>query len=97
MRVDTLQLTDKQAVRGWLKGFGDEVLLVRHVFINKDGSTGLLNLVCSDLTLDGEQVDYDLQETVVIRVGAGFPHPRVKSTRWESAPGRGKWKSFTNH
>lgn len=56
VRVDTLQLTDKQAVRGWLKGFGDEVLLVRQVFTNKDGSTGILNLVCSDLTLDGEQV-----------------------------------------
>lgn len=56
VRVDTLQLTSKQAVRGWLKGFGNGVLLVRQVFINKDGSTGLLNLVCSDLTLDGEQV-----------------------------------------
>ena len=56
VRVDTLRLTSKQAVRGWLKGFGNEVLLVRQIFINKDGSTGLLNLVCSDLTLDGEQV-----------------------------------------
>lgn len=56
VRVDTLQLTDKQAVRGWLKGFTDEVLIVRRVFTNKGGSTGLLNLVCSDLTLDGDQV-----------------------------------------
>jgi hypothetical protein len=56
VRIDTLQLQDKQAVRGWLKGYGQEVLLVRQVFTNKDGSTGLLNLVCSDLTLDGEQV-----------------------------------------
>lgn len=54
-RIDTLQLTDKHAVRGWLKGFGDEVLLVRQIFTNKDGSTGILHLVCSDLTLDGEQ------------------------------------------
>jgi hypothetical protein len=56
VRVDTLQLTDKQTVRGWLKGFDNEVLLVRRVFTNKDDSTGLLNLVCSDLTLTGEQV-----------------------------------------
>ncbi len=55
-RVDALQLTDKQAVRGWLKGFDQEVLLVRQVFTNKDGSTGILNLVCSDLTFDGEHV-----------------------------------------
>ena len=56
VRVDSLQLTDKQAVRGWLKGFDHEVLLVGRVFTNKDGSTGRLNLVCSDLTCDGEQV-----------------------------------------
>ena len=56
VRIDTLQLTDKQAVRGWLKGFDNEVLLARQIFTNKDGSTGILNLVCSDLTLDGEQV-----------------------------------------
>lgn len=56
VRVDTLQLKDKQSVRGWLKGFDQEVLVVRRVFTNKDGSTGLLNLVCSDLTLTGEQV-----------------------------------------
>jgi hypothetical protein len=55
-RVDSLGLADKQAVRGWLKGFDHEVLLVGRVFTNKDGSTGRLSLVCSDLTCDGEQV-----------------------------------------
>lgn len=56
VRVDSLNLSDKQAVRGWLKGFDEEVLIVRRVFTNKDGSTGVLNLVCSDLTCDGERV-----------------------------------------
>jgi hypothetical protein len=56
VRIDTLKLADKQAVRGWLKGYANEVLLVRQVFTNKDGSTGLLNLVCSDLTCDGEKI-----------------------------------------
>jgi hypothetical protein len=56
VRIESLELADKQAVRGWLKGFEQEVLLVRRVFTNKDGSTGVLNLVCSDLTCDGEQV-----------------------------------------
>jgi hypothetical protein len=55
-RIDRVSLLEKQAVHGWLKGYENEVLLVRQVFTNKDGSTGLLNLVCSDLTLDGEQV-----------------------------------------
>lgn len=56
VRISQLELTDKQAVRGWLKGFQQEVLFVRRVFTNKDGSTGHLNLVCSDLACDGEQV-----------------------------------------
>jgi len=56
VRIDTLELADKQAVRAWLKGYAHEVLLVRQVFTNKDGSTGWLNLVCSDLTCDGDIV-----------------------------------------
>src|SRR5512147_1335819 len=56
VRVDSLRLADKQAVRGWLKGFDPEILLVGRVFTNKDGSTGRLSLVCSDLTCDGEWV-----------------------------------------
>ena len=55
-KVSELELSDKQAVRGYLKDFDHEVLLVRRIFKNKDGSTGRLDLVCSDLTCDGEQV-----------------------------------------
>lgn len=55
-RIDRASLPEKEAVRGWLKDSGKEVLLVRQVFTNKDGSTGILHLVCSDLTLDGEQI-----------------------------------------
>jgi hypothetical protein len=39
-----------------MKGFQHEVLFVRRVFTNKDGSIGLLNRVCSDLACDGGQV-----------------------------------------
>jgi len=56
VRISQLELSDQQAVRGWLKGFPHEVLFVRRVFTNKDGSIGLLNLVCSDLACNGEQV-----------------------------------------
>jgi len=56
VRVDSLQLADKQAVRGWLKGFDRQVLLVGRVFTNQDGSTARQVLVCSDLTCDGGQV-----------------------------------------
>ena len=56
VHVNELDLSDKQSVRGYLKGFDHEVLFVRRIFKNKDGSTGRLDLVCSDLTYDGEQV-----------------------------------------
>jgi hypothetical protein len=51
-RVDELQIPEQAKVRGWLKGYAKEVLVVRQVFTNKDGSTGTLHLVCSDLTCD---------------------------------------------
>jgi hypothetical protein len=38
VHVNELDLSDKQAVRGYLKGFDHEVLLVRRIFKNKDGS-----------------------------------------------------------
>jgi SRSO17 transposase len=56
IRVEALHLLDQQAVQGYLKGFKDKVLIVRRVFTNKDGSTGILNLVCSDLTVNGTEV-----------------------------------------
>jgi len=55
-RVDELELSDKQSVRGYLKGYDKEVIIVRRIFTNKDGSIGILNLVCSDITLDGDTI-----------------------------------------
>jgi len=55
-RVDALELKDRQSVRGYLKGYEKEVLLVRQVFTNKDGSRGVLNLVCSDTSLNGDTI-----------------------------------------
>lgn len=56
IKVDELELSDKQSIRGYLKGYDKEVLLVRRVFTNKDESEGVLNLVCSEITLDGDSV-----------------------------------------
>ena len=55
-RIDLLKFPDQQVLRGWLKGYEHPVLLVRQVFTNKDGSTGTLHLVCSDLTLDWSEI-----------------------------------------
>ena len=52
VRIDELNLPEQIPVQGWLKGYAKPILLVRQVFTNKDGSTGILHLVCSDLTCD---------------------------------------------
>ena len=52
VRVDELDLPEHTAVQGWLKDYAQAVRLVRQVFTNKDGSTAILHLVCSDLTCD---------------------------------------------
>ena len=56
IRVDELELSDKQSIQGYIRGYDKEILLVRRVFTNKDGSIGILNLVCSEITLDGDSV-----------------------------------------
>ena len=43
-------------MQGWLKGYAKAVLVVRRVFKNKGDSTGILHLVCSDLTCDYDAV-----------------------------------------
>jgi hypothetical protein len=50
VRVEELDIPEQTVVRGWLKGYAKEVLVARQIFTNKDGSTGILHLVCSDLT-----------------------------------------------
>ena len=50
--VNELDFPEQTAVQGWLKGYAKAVLTVRQVFKNKDDSTGILHLVCSDLTCD---------------------------------------------
>ena len=56
VRVDELQFPEQGTVQGWLKGSARAVRLVRQVFKNKDGSTGILHLVCSDLTCDYDAI-----------------------------------------
>ena len=54
--IDSLLVSDKESVRGYLKGYDKEIIVVCRVFTNKDGSTGTLYLVCSDLTLDSNSI-----------------------------------------
>lgn len=48
-RLDQLEWSEQDAITGWLKGLNFPVRLARQVFKNKDGSEGILYLVCSKL------------------------------------------------
>lgn len=52
-RVDTLPLEPMHPIAVYLDGVPFELLLVKQVFTNEDGSSGVLYLVTSDTTLDG--------------------------------------------
>jgi hypothetical protein len=52
-RVDTLPLEPMKPVTVYLEGVAFALLLVKQVFTNEDGSTGIQYLVTSDTTLDG--------------------------------------------
>ena len=54
--VSELELSDKQSIRGYVKGYDNEVVIVRLIFTNKDGSTGVLNLICSYTDLDVDSI-----------------------------------------
>lgn len=54
--VDTLKLEPMKPVTVYLEGVEFALLLVKQVFTNEDGSTGILYLVTSDTTLDGNGI-----------------------------------------
>ena len=53
-RIDTIDFSEEKPVKGWISGVDFPILLFRQVFKNKDGSKGILYLICSDLDCDGE-------------------------------------------
>ena len=54
--LDTLELEPMKPVRVYLEGVEFALLLVKQVFTNEDGSTGILYLVTSDTTLEGNGI-----------------------------------------
>lgn len=52
-RVDTLALEPMQPMTVYLEGVPFALLLIQQVFANEDGSTGIVYLVTSDITLSG--------------------------------------------
>ena len=63
-RIDALEWTEHTPVQGWLKGLDFPVLFYRQVFTNKDGSTGILYLACSDLDCNATEIEAIYKKTV---------------------------------
>ena len=57
IRVDSISWLEQRSVRGWLKGLDFPVLIHRQVFKNKDGSTGILYLACSELDCKPSEIE----------------------------------------
>ncbi len=57
VRIDQLSWTGQKPTKAWLKGLDFPVLVARQVFTNKDGSTGILYLACSDLDCDQAAIE----------------------------------------
>lgn len=55
-RVDTLELEPMKPVTVYLEGVVFALLLIKQVFTNEDGSTGIQYLVTSDTTLEGNGI-----------------------------------------
>jgi hypothetical protein len=55
-RVDTLEPEPMKPVTVYLEGVEFALLLIKQVFTNEDGSTGIQYLVTSDTTLDGNGI-----------------------------------------
>ena len=54
--IDSLQLEQGTAITCYLKGLEFPVALMKKVFTNKDGSTGILYLTTSDIDLDADSI-----------------------------------------
>lgn len=55
-RVEDIELKENTAGITWMKGLLFPVMIIKQVFTNKDGSKGILYLVCSDITLNYQQI-----------------------------------------
>jgi len=56
VQIEDLSWSEGNMFTGWLKDVPFPVTIVRQVFTNKDGSTGILYLSCSDTTVTREAI-----------------------------------------
>jgi len=54
--VSEIELETGEAIQVYIKGLAFPVWLIQQVFTNKDESTGVIYLVCSDLALSSDRI-----------------------------------------
>ncbi len=91
--VETLTLEHGKAQQVYLEQVPFALLLVKQVFTNKDGSQGLLYLVTSDTTLDGDQIMGLYQERWQVEV---YHKSLKQNASLECSPTRTK-RTQSNH
>ena len=92
-RIDSFQWSSQELVRGWLKGLDFPVLLHRQVFTNKDGSTGILYLACSDFDCNLTQLEAIYQKRWNVEVF----HKTLKSNTGLAKSPTKSIRTQTNH
>lgn len=73
VNISSLNLEPNTTQQVYLKGLNFPVLLTKQVFINKDGSEGILYLVCSDIELTFDKI------TTIYRWNVEVFHKSIKS------------------
>ena len=81
--MDELPWQEETLYTGWLKDVPFPVLFVRQVFTNKDGSTGILYLACSDTTVTRKLILATYQQRWPVEV---FHKSLKRTPRWAKHP-----------
>ena len=55
--MSDIEYSEQEPVRVWVKGLNFPVLAHKQIFTNKDGSQGILYLICSDLDCDKDAIE----------------------------------------
>ena len=66
--IEELPSQEETLFTGWLKDVPFPVLFVRQVFTNRDGSTGILYLACSDTTVTRKPILTTYQKRLPVEV-----------------------------
>ena len=57
IHMSDLDYSEQKPLKVWVKGLSFPVLAHRQIFTNKDGSEGILYLMCSDLSCDKDRIE----------------------------------------